>query len=106
MSASACGNCNAQSSGVPRRRNQRLYFPGDADSFYHRVHPGPGAWAGALSICGKDGGGRYSHAGALGEPGWVLVASALTMLFTWLVSLFINRRIRQVDMVESLKSVD
>jgi ABC-type antimicrobial peptide transport system permease subunit len=34
------------------------------------------------------------------------MASALTMLFTWLVSIFINRRIRQVDMVESLKSVD
>lgn len=38
--------------------------------------------------------------------GGYLMASALTMLFTWLVSLFINRRIRQVDMVESLKSVD
>ena len=38
--------------------------------------------------------------------GGYLMASALTMLFTWLVSIFINRRIRQVDMVESLKSVD
>lgn len=38
--------------------------------------------------------------------GGYLMASALTLLFTWLVSIFINRRIRQVDMVESLKSVD
>ena len=29
-----------------------------------------------------------------------------TILFTWIVSLFINKRIRQVDMVESLKYVD
>ena len=35
-----------------------------------------------------------------------LMAVVLTMLFTWIVSLFINKRIRQVDMVESLKSVD
>ena len=36
----------------------------------------------------------------------ILSASAITFVFTWLIQWFLTRKVRSIDMVEALKSVE
>lgn len=36
----------------------------------------------------------------------IAIASAITFVFTWLIELFLTRKVRSIDMVEALKSVE
>ena len=36
----------------------------------------------------------------------ILEASVITFVFTWLIQWFLTRKVRSIDMVEALKSVE